>query len=290
MKSNHKICAGIVTYNPNLELLKDNIEAVSKQIDYIIIWDNGSDNYTEIMDELSHFSLSSYCNVELMTQHYNEGIASALNHIFEIANSKKYDWLLTLDQDSIIPKDMIKKYSSYLCVDDVGIICPIIKDRNKEDVIVENESISYIDYCITSASLTNIAAWRKIGGFDEYIFIDNVDDDFCRNLRLHQFKILQLNSVVLSHSIGEIKQVKIFKKIVNIYNHSSFRKYYQIRNWFYLDYKYDKRIRLKTLIHTFITYIKVFIWEKDKRSKFNLMTKGVVDGLKSNKHLLKEKN
>ena len=40
-----KICAGIVLYNPEIDLLKKNIEAIADQVDCIYLFDNGSKNH-----------------------------------------------------------------------------------------------------------------------------------------------------------------------------------------------------------------------------------------------------
>ena len=39
-----KYIAGIVLYNPDLGRLKENIESICKQVDKVILIDNGSDN------------------------------------------------------------------------------------------------------------------------------------------------------------------------------------------------------------------------------------------------------
>ena len=47
---NHNICAGIVLYNPEISLLKENIDSIFNQsIDCIYIFDNASENYDDII-------------------------------------------------------------------------------------------------------------------------------------------------------------------------------------------------------------------------------------------------
>lgn len=55
----------------------------------------------------------------------------------------------------------------------------------------------FIDFCITSASCTNLAVWKEVGGFDERLFIDLVDNEFCKRLIVSGYKILRLNNLVL---------------------------------------------------------------------------------------------
>lgn len=46
----NRICAGIVTYNPDIPILKRNISSLNSQVNLIIIFDNGSMNYKEIIN------------------------------------------------------------------------------------------------------------------------------------------------------------------------------------------------------------------------------------------------
>jgi GT2 family glycosyltransferase len=62
----------------------------------------------------------------------------------------------------------------------------------------------YVDFCITSASCTNLNAWKNVGGFDEWLFIDLVDNDFCKRIIVSGYKILRINSLVLDQEFGKI--------------------------------------------------------------------------------------
>ena len=70
-----RICAGIVTYNPDIELLIKNINAISDQVNKVIIVDNGSINWNNWSNRI----LSK--NVEIIRNRNNDGIAKALNQI-----------------------------------------------------------------------------------------------------------------------------------------------------------------------------------------------------------------
>ena len=50
-----KYIAGIVLYNPDLGRLKENIESICKQVDKVILIDNGSDNIREIEDLIKEY-------------------------------------------------------------------------------------------------------------------------------------------------------------------------------------------------------------------------------------------
>ena len=73
------IYAGIVSFNPDISRLEENINAIYSQVDKIIIVDNNSKNVSDIntiTDKLK--------NVFLINNNNNFGIAKALNQIMEI--------------------------------------------------------------------------------------------------------------------------------------------------------------------------------------------------------------
>ena len=97
------IGALIVTFNPDIEVLKSNVDAIAKQVDVLVIVDNGSNNLNEIetLDVENIIALGE-----------NKGIAYALNTGMEFLEERNMDWVLTLDQDSVVPQDLIEKFTT----------------------------------------------------------------------------------------------------------------------------------------------------------------------------------
>lgn len=227
-----QVISSIVTYNPDLSRLKENIEAILPQVNEIVVVDNGSKNLQKIKG-----LLGSYDNIHIITNAVNLGIATALNQAAQYAYEQSYSWLLTLDQDSITPSNLIKTYDKYVGDDNVGMISCKIIDRNfgqldydKKDVA----SIEEIEMCITSASLLNVKAWKSVGGFKEKLFIDAVDYDLCLTLREHGYKILRTNDVSLLHEVGHSQVKHVLGKDRQIFHHNPIRYYYMVRNGIYL--------------------------------------------------------
>ena len=108
------ILAGIVCFNPDILGLKRNIAAIEPQVDKILIVDNNSFNIESIKN------ISD--NIEIIELKENKGIAFALRWIAEFAINGKYEWFLTLDQDTVVRDNIIKKYSEYFKLSDVGIL------------------------------------------------------------------------------------------------------------------------------------------------------------------------
>lgn len=245
-----RIAGGVVIFNPeDLERLKKSFEAVLKQVDHLYVFDNSTKKENI---ELFH-------NVSFITENRNAGIAYALNRIMEQAKKDGFEWVITMDQDSIIPPNTVNLYRKYaLTQKNIAIICPqVIDSRRSYMKIKKTPQMEWVDFCITSSGCTNVSAWESVGRFDEWMFIDLVDNDFCKRLIASGYKILRLNSLVLDQEFGKIipKSAKIQKfwntVALKLHNEnfakfgyhksvSALRVYYTNRNIIYINRKLKK--------------------------------------------------
>lgn len=269
-----KILAGIVTYNPDLNRLKDNISAIKKQIDRLIIVDNGSSNFSEIT--------SNFQELEVISLKSNKGIAVALNTIGQYAIDNEYSWFLTLDQDTVVYSDLISIYKQYLSLPNVGTLTCIFQDINKEEVILSGLPYKEVEVCITSAALMNTSVFEKSRRFDEWMFIDYVDYDINFEFQRLGYKIYQINQIGFLHEIGQARAINFLGIKTYTTNHSALRRYYMVRNTIYLYKKYGKsEIRSGYLRHIRDDFFKVFFFENHKWEKLSAMFKGLKDGLEA---------
>ena len=269
------VCAGYVTYNPDIDLLKRSITAIIEQVNYIVIIDNGSVNRI-VIEELRHLS----SNIHIIFNESNNGVAVALNQIGRYAEQMGCKWFLTLDQDSVCPPNMVSVYSEYLHIPKVGLICPVILQRIKLNAPVNlSNTFDYIQVAITSGSLVRTTSWKDVGGFWNDLFIDRVDDDFCLALRDKQWKILQTNRVALEHQIGNPSLHTFMGLKFYTDSYPAFRYYYIARNTivvcnYYKNLPYNK---YKLLLKRFF---KILFGESNKYAKLKAFTCGCVDGVK----------
>ena len=253
------ICAGIVTYRPDIQRLQENIYAVFGQVDKVFVVDNGSNNAEDIRKLVKR-----YTNVELIENTQNEGIARALNQIGIEAERENYQWVLTLDQDSVCNRNLVKNYFRYI-KPNIGMLTCDIVDRNyefsKKTVKVVPEDI---EKCITSGCLTNVAAILHSGGFDENLFIDMVDYDMCYTLREHGYRIVNVHYVGLLHEVGKSKKYNILGFEFAVNNHPAERKYTISRNSVYLI----KKHRLNPIKEYAVVFRRIFtvLFFEEKKS------------------------
>lgn len=274
-----RFIAGIVLYNPDIKRLQENLTAVALQVDRIVLIDNSSANIDTIES-----ILSLYNSAILIKNHDNLGIAKALNQICEYADRNNYEWVLSLDQDSVLKPGLIDAYANYLkkVPNDVAMLTCYVRDRNFD---YENSKGIYtmdVDFCITSGSLLRLNSWKEIGKYDENFFIDRVDTDICHRLIVAKKRIVKINYVGILHEIGNKSMIKkLFNKQIIVFNHSPFRVYYIVRNSIYYAYKHRRTTSF--FANYFVAYNRLLIiilFEKDKLRKLSRGIKGIVDGHK----------
>ena len=154
--------------------------------------------------------------------------------------------------------------------------------QNGSNINEEKDSNSYIEVLteITSGALTKAEIYKNVGMYDEKLFIDLVDHDYCLSLNKKGFKIIQVNNATLIHNLGEsVKKSVLGLKMIPT-NHSPLRRYYMSRNRHYIwdKYKEDFPSWVLTDKRRFITEnLKIVLFEDNKIEKFKYIKKGIKD-------------
>lgn len=275
---NNDSCAGIVTFNPDTTLLTSVLTAVSCQFDCVYIYDNASINIDEIKRVIN-----SYANVKLFVSSINNGIAKALNVLSETAIEDGYSWMLTLDQDTIISEGLYDSFSELKNEANIGIICPRVNYNNFKVKEKGNlhERYSEVVACMTSGSYMSLEAWKKTKGFDEWMFIDWVDNDICTQFTLAGFRIIRDNQVFMEHNLGNPVKVKTLFGTKIDFQYSAFRVYYMVRNELYYTRKYwnfvNKYKYLAISIRSILNLLLLYWHDKDRRHS---ISQGIKDGIR----------
>ena len=271
-------CAiGIVTFQPDISRLAENLKAAlaSTMASRVMIYDNHSDNIAAIRE-----LMASDNRCLLMESNVNQGIAHALNALCQKALDEGYGWILTLDQDSVIPEGLLEEYSRYTDQKGVGIICPGIIDRNRgREYTRQTSGTEYIRQCITAGNLVSLKAWQQTGGYTEELFIDGVDFDFCMKMGEAGYKILRTNDVCLLQEVGRGRKIPLpFHHQMSVLNHPPMRLYYIARNYLYIGRRYHQRWHwaLEVAKRMFI----VVCFEDNRLAKLRAMLKGIKDSKK----------
>lgn len=273
-----KISCGIVLYNPEINRLKENIYSIKEQVDNIVFFDNGSKNINEIRKNL----LSINKNFKIISSNKNRGIAYALNKIAQYAIDNGYNWLLTLDQDTVVSKNLVSIYRKYLNLPRVGQLACLYTDRNADNKVRKNKKQAYqkVKYCITSGTLINLEALKKVGGYDEQLFIDWVDNEICCRLRTFNYETYVINFYGFLQEMGHIKENRILFKKIYTPNYNPIRYYYNARNSIYVSRKYSDEKVYKIIFNQLKMATMISVFENEKLKKVKAIFTGIKDGFK----------
>lgn len=244
--------------------MPENILSYAHNVDHVIVVDNSSrDNSAMLPYPKNTIYLPMGCNV---------GIAKALNHGVSKAAELGADWVLTMDQDSSFAFNEFErlKVTALALQNDksVAAIGAITDPKKDKDYRLEE-----VNEIITSGSLNRLSNVQDIGGFNNDFFIDCVDFDFCFRLREAGYRIFVDRGTKLDHRRGTPAIVNWRGRDYTIYNYTSTRYYYQVRNNLYLGYRFPEyrkssRKKIRRIIRN------VILFESNKVSKLTAMVKG----------------
>ncbi|MDE6793424.1 MAG: glycosyltransferase family 2 protein [Muribaculaceae bacterium] len=286
-----KISAVLVLYHPDLELLRQNLNAITPQLDRIYIIDNSPETDIGNWDgfESTHTYIPLRCNT---------GIAAAQNVGIEKALQDGTEMIYFLDQDSVSPENIIEKLVlNFERLNERGIkvgaigALPINCITGKSYIPPTSsaagiEGMTEVREMISSGSLIPTSALKKAGTMMEELFIDGVDHEWCWRAKARGgYRFFIVNDCHLSHLLGQGDRRMMWWKVAIP---SPFRTYYLYRNIFILSrlshvplsFKIKNSIKLLFKIG----YYPIFISPRKEYSK-NIF-KGIRDGIK---YLIKRK-
>lgn len=283
MDKNYKVLATITTYNPEIELLGKNIDAVIGQVDKLLVYENDSANRQNVVE------LCNAKGVEVILNDKNYGVAGPLHDGAVYAYENGYDYIFTLDQDTVISSGMVDKLAAILASgDNIAMVCGTRVNPDFPEPLPPEDWCAPVNAVITSGALANVKAVMDVGNYIPELFIDAVDNEMCYRLRKHGYGVYSCGVTYL-HCIGEPVKCKLLFKTFRTLNYSPFRLYYTWRNSHLIFRLYKKDKAIKEL-KKYIRYmeIKIILVEKNKIKKLKAIRRGRKDSRKLYKEL-KEK-
>lgn len=271
-----RICAVVILYNPSPEHLS-NLESYRHGVEWLYVIDNSP---TIDADRIQY--IGALEKTKLLSSGENLGIGGALNRAVMNARAEGYAWLLTMDQDSVFEENQFERLIDSLdgiTAELVAIISPLHGD--KEFMPSENVEYEPVDDVSTSGNLLNLAVAENIGPFNEALFIDSVDHDYCLRARIGGYQILQTKNIYLSHKHGSEYAGSILNlKKKTFYIHSPERMYFIVRNALYMRRTYRSLYPAYTRSYVkriFERASKCVRYTDRQREYLSYMLKGVFD-------------
>lgn len=287
-----KICGIIVTYQPaHTELLRL-VEAVQPQVDWLLVIDNGDGS--TLPHSLQRINLDVLCLGE------NLGIARAQNVGIAEALSRRSDFILLLDQDSIPAADMVQNLSqAYRALkakgEQVAALGPAYVDQRQGEAspFVYREGFklrrrgepdldgtSPTDFLIASGCLIPVEVLDTIGLMTDELFIDYVDIEWGLRAQMKGYRSFGVRAAGMAHALGD-DWIEFYGRRVPL--HSPLRHYYSIRNAIWLAKRSWigwpwRWILLRRMIAQFLFFS--FFAPLDRGRHARLMLRGMWDGIR----------
>ena len=275
-----KLAGVVILYHPN-ENIVENINSYITDIDFLFIIDNSDDSNKTTNIDLNLLKSNKFKYIKLKK---NMGVAYPLNFVLSLVDES--DFLLTMDQDSKFPPLMLKKYKQEILSFDEHNVAMYTLNYNKNKNTQFTHKFSEVEKTITSGAIVSVKTAKKIGGFDENLFIDEVDHEFCFRARRNGYKIIKFNNIYLLHHLGNPITKKILRFNIGSTNHNQIRKYYIMSIRIFVMRKYPE-VRREYVTFFVKTFIAMVLLENHRIEKVWYIFQGIKDALMNNMGKLK---
>lgn len=275
-----KIAACVILYNPKPEHIR-NIQTYLDAVEKIYVFDNTETDTNENL-------FSEFDKIEYFSTKNNLGLPIHLNEASVKAITDGYDYLLTMDQDSSFKDTTLTEYfnsiENFNSKESVAVFGLEFAEIDKENNLTKFPKYIEKNYLITSGSVINLDNYHTIGGFDNNLFIDGVDIDYCFGALSIGLKNIEFQGLYMKHNLGErVFRASIFslflkkkKRLV----HSDIRIYYMQRNSMYLLNKYNEKlpVQINCIYLEYKDHIQRCVkYSKNSFKAFYYKLKGIYD-------------
>lgn len=241
-QSIQKVCAVVVTYRPDVEVLRVLIGVISSQVGMVLIVDNtgGEASFPDVSP--------SHGQVCVLAQTHNIGLAAAQNLGIEWARANDFRHVLLMDQDSTPSDDMVsvllKALDSLRVSQPVAAVGPAFHDL-REDRVAPFVRIGHLinrklwceydqqliacDFLISSGTLIPLDVIDAVGAMNSGLFIDNVDLEWSFRVRALGYELYGVCAASMHHRLGDARRRLPFG-LGQMVVHGPVRLYFMMRN------------------------------------------------------------
>jgi glycosyltransferase involved in cell wall biosynthesis len=179
----------------------------------ILLYDNTPEEKTQ---SLSH--LPGY--VEYYAARRNDGLAAAFNCAIDLAQQEGCDWIITLDQDTVLPPSFLRRIATIArdFTDEpaiASIVPQVLEDGRMlspnwfwAGVVPRWFPRGYVGisphptFAFNSASTLRVSALRQIGGYSQRFWLDNCDSYIYHRLHLYGKKVFVAGDIHVEHEFS----------------------------------------------------------------------------------------
>ncbi|PUA20526.1 glycosyltransferase family 2 protein [Glaciimonas sp. PCH181] len=282
------ICAIIVTYEPDINILNKLLSTISHQVNLLVIVNNGG--------KLPH--VNEIICTEIICNQTNLGLAVAQNQGIEWAKNNKASHILILDQDSEPEPNMVcKLYEAEkkllnlgknvaavgpVCIDRASLtINPFYKlnqFRFKKLYAPDFDQYTEATFLISSGQLLRMDILMIIGNMKDELFIDYIDIEWGLRALSLGYKSYGVFDAKMFHSVGDGALEARGKRYPM---HSPTRAYYMARNaiLLYKSLKYPINWVLADSLVTIRRIILIVLFCKPRIKYISSVLSGITHGI-----------
>ena len=267
------IRAIITAYHPSASAGL-NAEAIAKQVDEVIVCDNSPQSNAALFEKVHYVWFGE-----------NRGLSGAFNAVLKDPNIPWRDenMVIFFDQDSSVQEGHIANLvAEFKRIKGIGCLGPVyfntssgLVERPKSRTPVTKDSYA-VAGLITSSMLTTYGNLRKVGFWNEEVFLDMADWELCWRMNAIGLPCCMTEVTTLNHSVGSGE-----KKIgpIRLRVGSAFREYYQIRDGLYLlGKRYTPlKFKLRILLMLFLRSPLHILFLDQKRARARYIARGIGD-------------
>ena len=241
-----EVASVTVAYNPDAARLAAQLTALAAQVSRMVVVDNGSRH--PVREELeAMLAPEVLARTQWLSLEENQGVALGFNVGVREARSWGARYALLLDHDSVPAAGMVPHlvaaHESADGLERVAATGPRVHDarddhefpfirlawpRNRQLRCEGANGRVACDLLISSGCLLCLEAFEAVGEFDEALFIDYVDFEWCFRARSRGYALYGVCGARLDHRLGD-RRLEVLNRY-KIVVHSPERLYYMTRN------------------------------------------------------------
>ena len=270
-----RVASVTVAFDPEPGRLAQQLAALASQVDEMIVVENGSRPSVRAIAqvELARHPIYRHPALRIVELPGNAGVARGLNAGIEAARARGAQLALLLDHDSVPAPDMVARLLAARALDAARRVAawgPRVKDLRdaREYPFVQlgwlsnrhvrcqpgSGEVVACDFLISSGTLLPIDVLAEVGAFEDGLFIDSVDREWCFRALARGFALRGVCGAELDHRLGDHR--RRVAGGVELVVHSPERLYYMTRNRLLL---YQRRyVPLKWKLKDFLRVLAKF--------------------------------
>lgn len=263
-----RVAAVVIVYHPDKDEFVKNLNAYIDAVDVVIVWLNSREDWI-VRSEFGN-------RLVFMGKGENEYMAKPLNEAIAWCKKYGYDYLLTMDQDSLwVNCAQYIRYVKEHCRKNVAIYAPDVNHQSEEWRTDKEEYL--FNSVITSGSLCNVKVVNQLGGFREDYQIYWVDEEFCLWARMNGYEIVVLPRYQIKQQFGKLRKTKWgFSSL----NYSPRVYYFLVRNALWMKRNHYDSPSVRFICYKLFVYLRgIALSEEQKAMKLKMVFNGIKDGL-----------